>query len=85
LRLDAESGRGHASGGSWYVAFQKSGAAQDEYYVRATRTFLTEGEAKRFAEERLLDGCSVCAGTLNPHFPKRTIGPSEIEHWLQAE
>jgi hypothetical protein len=80
----AKPRRGRTLTDRWYVAFQNPDAAEGEYYVRNTRTFSTEWEAKQFAEKRLAEGCNVYAGTLNPHLPKRTIGPPEIEHWLNA-
>lgn len=69
----------------WYVAFTGSENHKGEHYVRTTRTFPTEDDAKKFAEERLAEGCDVSAGTLNPHFPRRTIGSSQIEGWLDTE
>lgn len=70
---------------SWYVTFHNPEIASGDYYIRNTQTFRTESEAKQFARARLFDGCNVSAGTLNPHFPKRTIGPSMLEGWLASE
>lgn len=65
----------------WYVAFRNPEPSCG-VYVRTTKTFQTECEAKRFASERLEEGCDVSAGTLNPHRPKKTIGLSGILGWL---
>ena len=69
------------SGDIWYVAFRQPNEAAG-VYVRNSRTFRTEIEAKQFVGEQLAQGCDVSAGTINPHFPKRTIGPLQIQHWL---
>jgi hypothetical protein len=68
----------------WYVAFRNRQISGD-VYVRNTRTFQTECEAKQFAWDRLAEGCDVSAGTLNPHYPKKTFGLSQILTWLDAE
>ncbi len=73
------------TGDSWYVAFHNPEATSGQYYIRNTKTFRTEGEAKRFAKARLYEGCNVTAGTLNPHFPKRAIASSQLESWLQSD
>ena len=65
---------------SLYVPQEKNGR-----YVRRSRTFASESEAKRFAAARIAAGEDVSAGTLNPFVPKRVIGPSEIESWLAEE
>ena len=67
---------------SWYVAFRNPVLATG-VYVRNTKTFRTECEAKLFAAERLEEGCDVSAGTLNPHYPKKTLGPAQIAGWLE--
>ncbi len=69
----------------WFVAFRNPKLADGDYYVRNTRTFRTECEAKQFAADRLAEGCDVSAGTLNPHFPKRTIGLSQMTNWLGGD
>lgn len=69
---------------TWYVTFRQPGDAPGGY-VRSTEAFLAEIEAKRFAEKKLAEGCDVSAGTINPHHPKRTIGPLQIEDWLNIE
>lgn len=47
-----------------------------------SRKFRTEIDAKQFASDQLAAGCDVNAGTINPHFPKRTIGPLQLRDWL---
>ena len=49
--------------------------------VRTTRTFKSEVDAKLFAMQILAKGWVASAGTINPHQPKRVIGPSQIESW----
>jgi len=68
----------------WYVAFRRPDDAR-VVYVRNSKTFRTEIEAKQFARERLEEGCDVSAGTINPHRPRRTIGPGQIMSWLEDE
>jgi hypothetical protein len=67
----------------WYVAFRQPNEVPG-VYVRNSMTFRTEIAAKKFAGERLAEGCDVTAGTLNPHHPKRTIGLSQISDWIGA-
>ena len=67
---------------SWYVAFRNPELPVG-VYVRTTKTFRTEWAAKRFAAERLEEGCDVSAGTLNPHYPKKTVGLAQIAGWLE--
>lgn len=68
---------------SWYIAFRQPNDVPG-VYVRNSRTFRTEDDAKEFARQRLGEGCDVTAGTINPHRPKRTIGLSQIADWLGA-
>lgn len=68
----------------WYVAFRQPNEVPG-VYVRNSKGFQTELEAKNFAAERLAEGCDVTAGTLNPHQPKKTIGQSKITGWLELE
>jgi len=69
----------------WYVAFGPDKAVKTddraENAVRSTRTFKSEVDAKLFAMQILAKGWTATAGTLNPHQPKQTIAPSQIEHW----
>jgi hypothetical protein len=51
--------------------------------ARATETFRSELEAKKFARAKLVDTLNVSAGTLNPHLPKRTIAAAQILEWLE--
>jgi hypothetical protein len=70
---------------TWYVTFhiRKLGLLhRRERSPRETRTFATEAEAKKFAETKLKEGLAVCAGTINPHCPKRLITSTEIPNWL---
>ena len=76
-------GDGGSGVDSWYVAFRNP-ERPGSVYIRTTRTFRTESEAKRFASDRLAKGCDVSAGTLNPHQPKKTVGPSQISSWLES-
>jgi hypothetical protein len=70
---------------TWYVAFGPDKAVKTDSNVtgavRSTRTFKTEVDAKLFALQILAKGWSASAGTLNPHQPKQTVGPSDIERW----
>jgi hypothetical protein len=52
-------------------------------HARATKTFCSELEAKKFARAKLVDTLNVSAGTLNPHLPKRTIAAAQILEWLE--
>jgi hypothetical protein len=45
-------------------------------------TFPTEEEAKNFARLKLVEVQVRAAGTLNPHLPKKAIGPESIAEWL---
>ena len=69
---------------TWYVTFRQPDDVPGGY-VRSTEAFLTEAEAKLFVEKKLAAGCDVSAGTINPHHPKRIIGPLQIEDWLDIE
>lgn len=66
----------------WYVAFRRPKAGA---YVRNSITFPTEAEAKKFARQRLAEGCEITAGTINPHVPKATIGSWDVLGWLESE
>ena len=68
---------------TWYVAFSpdKSDGVSGG---RTTRTFASEAEAKAFALEALNRGWPASAGTLNPHQPKQTIGPLQLERWIET-
>jgi hypothetical protein len=53
-------------------------------FVRQTKAFPTEREAKQFAKAMLSDGMKIVAGTLNPHHPiRRIISASEINQWIE--
>jgi uncharacterized protein (DUF924 family) len=72
------------SRGSWFVTFRNPDLPGG-VYARTTKTFQTECEAKRFAGERLAEGCDVSAGTLNPHNPKRMLALSQLLTWLDGK
>ena len=69
----------------WYVAYRRDKAVKTDDgaagAVRSTRTFKSEIDAKLFAIQVLAKGWSASAGTLNPHQPKKIVGPSEMEQW----
>jgi hypothetical protein len=68
---------------NWYVAFRNLNDVPG-VYVRNSMTFRTEAEAKKFAGDRLAEGCDVSAGTINPYRPKKTFGLSQIASWLEG-
>ena len=68
------------SQGTWYVSFELPRGKRT--LARATETFPTEREAKKFAKTKLIDTPNVSAGTLNPHLPKRTIAQTLMLEWL---
>ena len=69
----------------WYVAYGPDKAIKTDDsatgMVRSTRTFKSEVDAKLFAMQVLAKGWSASAGTLNPHQPKKIVGPGQIERW----
>jgi hypothetical protein len=67
--------------GTWYVSFELPQGKRK--HTRATETFRSELEAKKFARAKLVDTLNVSAGTLNPHLPKRTIAAAQILEWLE--
>jgi hypothetical protein len=69
------------SQGTWYVSFELPPGKRK--HARATETFRSELEAKKFARAKLVDTLNVSAGTLNPHLPKRTIAAAQILEWLE--
>jgi hypothetical protein len=69
------------SQGTWYVSFELPPGKRA--LTRATETFPSEREAKKFARAKLVDTPNVTAGTLNPHLPKRTIATRQILEWLE--
>jgi hypothetical protein len=70
----------------WYVSYRSNIAPKRESgerrFVRATRKFKTEAEAKQFAQEIIENGWSAIAGTLNPHMPKKTVASTQILDWI---
>ena len=55
---------------------------QRDYRTRMAEIFPTEADAKNFARSKLAEADDIAAGTLNPHLPKRVIGPASIAEWL---
>ena len=73
---------------TWYVAYgpDKTVKAEREAgTLRSTRTFRSEIDAKLFAMQILAKGWTATAGTLNPHQPKRVVGPAEVGRWADPE
>jgi hypothetical protein len=66
---------------TWYVSFERRRGKRE--HARATETFRSEVEAKKFARAKLTETQKVSAGTLNPYLPKRTIAPAQMLEWLQ--
>ena len=70
------------NGDIWYVSFGPDRTDESATsMVRTTRTFKSEIDAKLFAMQILSKGWIASAGTLNPHQPKKVVGPSQIERW----
>jgi hypothetical protein len=70
---------------TWYVSFETSrtGKLLGRSGARTTVTFQNEFDAKEFARAKFAEGLNVNAGTINPHFPKRTIASTQIHEWLE--
>ena len=65
---------------TWYVSYVAQGYA---YAHRATETFASERDAKRFARARLEAGDrALVAGTINPVLPKRVVPTAAIPDWI---
>ena len=79
-RIPRESIMANKSQGTWYVSFERPRGRRA--HARATETFPNEREAKIFARAKLVETLNVSAGTLNPHLPKRTIGPAQMLEWI---
>ena len=73
----------------WYVSYRSNIKPKrddpERRFVRATRTFKDESEAKQFAQEVIEKGWSAIAGTLNPHTPKKTIASTQILDWIAGK
>jgi len=69
------------SQGKWYVSFEVPRGKRS--HSRATETFRSEHEAKKFARAKLAENQKVSAGTLNPHLPKRTVASAQMLEWLE--
>lgn len=70
----------------WYVSYRSNITPrrdnEERRFVRATRKFKAEAEAKQFAQEIIEKGWSAIAGTLNPHTPKKTVASTQILDWI---
>jgi hypothetical protein len=65
----------------WFVTY-KPRQRPCRGYKRRSETFVSEREAKLFAQAQWRDGADITAGTINPHLPKRFIGSAAIADWL---
>jgi len=70
----------------WYVSYRSNIRPRREdgerRFVRATRKFKAEADAKQFAAEIIGEGWTAIAGTLNPYTPKRTVSSTKILDWI---
>ena len=73
----------------WYVSYRSNIMPKrdngERRFVRATRKFKDEDEARQFAKEIIEKGWSAIAGTLNPHKPKKTIASTQILDWIAGK
>ena len=73
----------------WYVSYRSNITPKrddgERRFVRATRKFKTETDAKKFAQEVIEKGWSAIAGTLNPHAPKKTVSSTRILDWIAGK
>jgi hypothetical protein len=65
---------------TWFVSYTTRGG----HHKRMTRTFQSEGDAKRFALRMLAAEKLPVAGTLNPYQPKRTISSTQVANWVAS-
>lgn len=65
----------------WYVSFELPRGKRA--FARGTETFPNEREAKQFARTKLAHTLNIAAGTINPHLPKRIVGPTQIPDWIE--
>jgi hypothetical protein len=70
---------------TWYVSAYIPDEEKTGYYSRRSQSFISEGEAKRFAAAEVEAGVEVSAGTINPVVPKRIVGPLQIRKWLSEK
>jgi hypothetical protein len=74
---------------TWYVSYRSNITPKrddgERRFVRATRKFKTEAEAKQFAHEIIKNGWSAIAGTLNPYKPKKTVSSTQILDWIAGK
>jgi hypothetical protein len=73
----------------WYVSYRSSITPRrddgERKFIRGTRKFKTEADAKQFAQEIVEKGWSAIAGTLNPYTPKRTVASTRILDWIAGK
>lgn len=67
---------------TWYVSYRPRESISRGYSPRTAEAFPSEVEAKIFARSKLGKLRYLAAGTLNPHLPKRVIGPESMAEWL---
>jgi hypothetical protein len=65
----------------WYVSFELPSGMQP--HLKATETFPSEREARKFARMKLAETPNVSAGTINPHQPQRTVASTQMHEWLE--
>jgi hypothetical protein len=69
---------------SWYVSYSMRSDHISRRYSRATQTFRSEDDARRFVRQMASSALRLTSGTINPHFPKRTVTSAEIDTWLET-
>jgi hypothetical protein len=74
----------------WFVSFEAPKQwrlAFPDKSARQTKTFLTEAEAKQFAEEMLSNKYKIIAGTLltADQPARRLISGSQLHRWIEEE
>jgi hypothetical protein len=73
----------------WYVSYRSNITPKrdngERRFVRATRKFKAEAEARQFAQEVIEKGWSAIAGTLNPYTPKKTVASTQILDWIAGK
>ena len=68
---------------TWYVSYVASGDLFDDRARRATATFASEQESRKFARAKFEAGDkTLVAGTINPASPKRVVSSAAIPDWL---
>jgi hypothetical protein len=67
---------------TWFVSYKSSDGSHHE---RRTRTFQSEGDAKKFAMQMLTAEKYPIAGTLNPYQPKQIISSFRVATWAAPD